>query len=172
MKKIVAYVLGAVGLLGVDLLTKYLAQTYLGDRVIPILGDFLELRYIVNDGLSFSSFSGMTAVTMSVPVIVMIVWIGVWIYFLKFLKKRNEMKAITAVNICGILLTAGFMGNYIERILNGGVTDFIHVKGFAIFNVADIYVTMCQGILLIFVVYMCKIEYKEKKAKKEEEKLS
>ncbi len=51
-EKIVGYILGIIGLLGVDWFTKYLAQVYLRNRTIPIIGDFLQLRYVVNTGLS------------------------------------------------------------------------------------------------------------------------
>jgi len=52
MKKIVVNILGIIGLLGLDWFTKYLAQAHLGNRRIPIIGEFLQLRYVVNTGLS------------------------------------------------------------------------------------------------------------------------
>jgi len=47
------------------------------------------------------------------------------------------------------------------------VRDFISVKGFAVFNVADIYLTVCEILYFGMLGLQCLIESKEKKAKKE-----
>jgi len=169
MKKRVGYVLGVLGLLGVDWFTKYLAQVHLGDKRIPIIGEFLQLRYVLNTGLSFSRFAGNKWVTMLMPVIATGAVVAAYFYLRNYFKKRNEGKAIDAMNIVFVLFIAGFVGNYGDRIVHGGVIDFISVKGFAIFNVADIYVTVGQVLGIIMVCYQCWKESKEKKAKKAEE---
>lgn len=43
---------------------------------------------------------------------------------------------------------AGAVGNGYERLANGKVTDFIDGKYFAIFNVADIIITLSAAILV------------------------
>lgn len=167
MKKIVGYILGVLGLLGVDWFTKYLAYVYLGDRRISIIGEFLQLRYVVNTGLAFSSFAENKVVTTLVPVLGMAVLVIMYIFYIKYLKKRNEEKAINIINLGAVFLLAGVIGNYAERMVHGGVIDFISVKGFAVFNVADICVTVFQ---VLFIGVLCSIAWKdskEKKAKKE-----
>jgi lipoprotein signal peptidase len=54
-----------------------------------------------------------------------------------------------------MILTGGFL-NALERTLFASVTDFIAVRYFAVFNVADIAIT--GGVVLLFWVFM-----KEKK---------
>lgn len=168
MKKVVGYVLGVIGLVGVDWFTKYLAHMHLGEGRIPIIGEFLQLRYVLNTGLSFSRFAGNKWVPMLMPVIAMVAVVAAYFYVRNYFKKRNEGKAIDAVNIVFVLFIAGFVGNYADRIVHGGVIDFISVKGFAIFNIADIYVTVCQILGIILICYQCWKESKEKKAKKAE----
>lgn len=168
MKKIVAYVLGILGLLGVDWFTKYLAQAYLKGRTIPIIGEFLQLRYVVNTGLSFSRFAGNKVITTLVPALGMVALIVMYIFFRRYLKKRNEGTTINVINLSAAFIVAGFIGNYAERIINGGVTDFISVKGFAVFNVADIYVTLFQVLLIGVLCYLAWKDSKEKKAKNKE----
>lgn len=166
----VGYVLGVLGLLGMDWFTKYLAQAHLGDKSIPIIGEFLQLRYVVNTGLSFSSFAGNEVVTTLVPVIGMVILVIMYIFLLKYLKKRNEEKAVKVINLGSVFLLAGFIGNYAERLVHGGVIDFISVKGFAVFNVADICLTVVEVLLI---VVLCPIAWKyrkEKKAKNASEK--
>lgn len=166
MKKVIGCVVGVIGLVGVDWFTKYLAQVHLGDKRIPIIGEFLQLRYVLNTGLSFSRFAGNKWVPMLMPVIAMVAVVAAYFYIRNYFKKRKEEKAIDAMNIVFVLLIAGFVGNYGDRIVHGGVIDFISVKGFAVFNVADIYVTICQVLGIIMVIYQCLKESKEKKEKK------
>lgn len=149
MKKIVGCVLGVLGLLGVDWFTKYLAYVHLGDRNIPIIGEFLQLRYVENTGMAFGSFAGNKAVTTLVPVAGTIAVVAACFYFRYYFKKRNEEKAIKITDIMCVFYIAGFLGNYAERIVNGKVIDFISVKGFAVFNMADIYATVCQVLLIV-----------------------
>lgn len=47
-------------------------------------------------------------------------------------------------------LSAGGIGNLIDRIWQGCVTDFIHVFSFPVFNLADIYLTLGVVFLVLF----------------------
>jgi lipoprotein signal peptidase len=57
------------------------------------------------------------------------------------------------VYITCILLAAGAIGNFIDRVRLGYVRDFIYFKiiNFPVFNIADMYV-VCSGILLVMLV--------------------
>jgi signal peptidase II len=48
-----------------------------------------------------------------------------------------------------ILVTAGALGNYFDRILRGYVVDFIHFTHWPIFNVADAYVVAGAAVLAV-----------------------
>jgi len=52
-----------------------------------------------------------------------------------------------------LLIFAGFAGNFIDRVAAGQVTDFLWVRGWSVFNVADCFVTtgaiLC-GLALLF----------------------
>ena len=167
MKRIVGYVLGVLGILGIDCFTKYLAQVHLGDRRIPIIGEFVQLRYVVNTGLSFSMFAGNKLVTTLTPLLAMVGMLGMHYFFRVFFKKREERKAIKVLNLSAVFIVAGFVGNYAERLVNGGVIDFVSVKGFAVFNVADIYCTVWEIVVICMAIWMERIKKKEKKSKKE-----
>jgi signal peptidase II len=41
-----------------------------------------------------------------------------------------------------ILVTAGAVGNYLDRVFRGYVVDFVHLKHWPVFNIADVYVTV------------------------------
>ena len=59
-----------------------------------------------------------------------------------------------------IFLSAGAIGNYIDRVSNNYVVDFIYFSliDFPVFNVADIYVTVAIFFLLILILFYYKDE--------------
>ena len=63
------------------------------------------------------------------------------------------------LKIAAVLIYAGAIGNFIDRIRQSYVVDFFYFKviNFPIFNVADIYVT-CSAIFLAVLLIFC---YKE-----------
>jgi|TARA_B100001559_G_C16027682_1_gene406504 signal peptidase II len=70
-------------------------------------------------------------------------------YFLKiFLDEKDNLKKKSF-----LLIIAGALGNFIDRLPDGVVTDFLHFKPFDlslfIFNFADVYITL-GAIIFIF----------------------
>ena len=59
------------------------------------------------------------------------------------------------------LLLAGGIGNGIDRLLHGAVIDFIHIRGWTVFNVADLWVL--TG-LVLFITHELKMQPKDKAA--------
>jgi signal peptidase II len=57
-------------------------------------------------------------------------------------------KSRRAARIALLLLSAGALGNGIDRLARGHVVDFIHVHHWPVFNLADVYIT--AGALLLF----------------------
>jgi signal peptidase II len=41
-----------------------------------------------------------------------------------------------------VLVTAGAVGNYLDRVFRGYVVDFVHLKHWPVFNIADVYITV------------------------------
>ena len=65
-----------------------------------------------------------------------------------------------------LLIWAGGIGNLIDRVLHGTVVDFFAVTftNFAVFNVADCYVTVGVCLLLLFYIIKEVRDAKQKKA--------
>ena len=59
-----------------------------------------------------------------------------------------------------VFLIAGAIGNYIDRITNNYVVDFIYFSliNFPVFNVADIYVTVAVIVLFLLILVFYKDE--------------
>jgi len=140
-----AVIIGLAVLL--DQLTKIWATSALADGAMTIIPKVLDFRYIENTGAAFSMLSGGTWLLTVISAVMSVVLI-----FIIF-KYRKRMPKFVSIMLS--LLAAGAIGNLIDRALAGFVVDFIEVTfvNFAVFNVADIFVTCSAiglGIYLIF----------------------
>ncbi len=136
----------------IDLVTKHL---FYGKAAVSILGDFLWFESTLNKGAAFSIFSSenMQVIFIVFSALASLVML-ILIISKTFLKNRAE-KILVA------LILGGTIGNMIDRIIYGGVRDFIYLKfiNFAIFNVADMFIVISIIVLLIYViVHMFKKE--------------
>lgn len=141
----VALVIAVLGV-GLDQATKALVQSTmeLGEK-IDVLGSVLSWHYILNPGAAFSMGTSVTWIFTIVMAVVVV-------YVLTLLRKVRSR--LWAVALGGLL--AGATGNLIDRLFRepsfgmGHVVDFIGVRNFAIFNVADSFVVCSMiGICLL-----------------------
>lgn len=131
----------------IDQVTKYLTvQNIELGQVVEFIPDFVSLTYIRNTGAAFSILEGQ----MWFFYIVTTVVIGVLIYYM-YTEAKND-------RVLGILLSlilAGAIGNFIDRLMLQYVVDMIKLEfmDFAIFNVADSYLTVGVILLFIYTIY-------------------
>ena len=156
-------VLMAAALVGADQLVKYWAIHDLkpvGTKEFIHFGDFkiIDLTYLENDGAIFGSMSGQRWFLVGFTSLVVIG--GIFLLFKVFHRSKLLDIALT-------LFIAGGIGNLIDRFRFSYVVDMFEVKlfHFAIFNVADICVTVAFVLLLIYGIF---IDPKIEKAKKAE----
>lgn len=147
---------GSIGLfllLAFDQLTKILAYICLrtGGTVVLIPGVF-EFRYLENQGAAFGMMKNMQWIFI---LFALIITVGaVWFYIRMPMEQKFQPLRILCVT-----LTAGAIGNMIDRILHKYVIDFLYFSliDFPIFNVADIYICVSTAIFLVLTL----IYYKE-----------
>lgn len=138
-------VLGILGCVVLDQLTKYFAQLYLQPvGTMPFIPGIMELRFVLNDGAAFSSFAGAR--------LFLILFTGIAIAALAvylFWKKPPKRLERTAL----ALLIGGGLGNLIDRVRTGVVVDFFATTfvDFAVFNVADCFVCVGAAMLILYV---------------------
>ena len=143
----------------IDRLTKHIAVlTVKVDGPKEILFGLFQFRYVENTGAAFSSFSDNTEILTVVTLII--------ILFCLALLLSNKLKPLF-IKICLLLVTAGGIGNVIDRILYGYVIDFIEPLfiDFAVFNFADCCITVGAFMLIGYEIYELIIERKNKKKK-------
>ncbi len=156
---LIAIILGSVGL---DQLTKWLAVTYLkGNPSFPIWEEVLHLTFAKNEGAAFGMLADHRWVFMVISTVAII---GIGVYLFGFCKENNYVK------VCLAMIIGGGIGNMIDRVWLGYVVDFIDFTliDFAIFNVADSFVTVgCFALIGYFVVDLIR-EVKAERAKRAE----
>ena len=148
----------ALGIAGVDQLTKYLtvANIELFEK-IPFLPGFLSLTYVQNTGAAFSMFEGMQ--WLFAVLFVALTGLIVWEYF----KARMPFSAFDRWCIAAIY--GGGLGNMIDRIRMGYVVDMIKTEFmvFPVFNVADCFITCGCIALMVSLIFVNKAFWKDEK---------
>lgn len=128
----------------IDLISKYLAKIYLQEK-IDIFWDFLFFKYIENPWIAFS----IQIPFLKIITFILIFWI--FYYYFKEEKKKNDK----FIDFSFWFILAWAIWNWIERIFNSFVIDFIWVKFFSIFNLADSF------IFIWAFIYLAKIFFKK-----------
>lgn len=128
-----------------DQFTKWLAVIHLkGSTPLILLDGILELRYLENDGAAWGMLSGWQAIfkLLSVAVFALLIYM-----IAKTPAKKRYLLAFAVY----ILLFSGALGNFIDRMRNGYVVDFIYFKliDFPVFNIADSFVTIAMVLFAI-----------------------
>ena len=149
----------AIALLTVaDRLTKAWAVSALkGGDVKPFLFGLFQFRYVENTGAAFSFFSGSTK---ALTVVTLVILAAGFIVLM-----LHKFKSVF-LNVCGVLVLAGGLGNVIDRLLHGFVVDFIEptFMNFAVFNFADCCITV--GAILI-ILYELRLLVRDRKQSKQ-----
>ena len=156
----VVYYLAAALLVVLDQVTKLLTRAYLaGQGTVVVIPHVVGLTYVENTGMAFSAFSRYTAVLAALSFVVSVL--------LVIAIKKRWLPA----PFCQWMLTlilAGAVGNLIDRVFLGYVTDMIQTlfMNFAVFNVADCCVVV--GTILL-AVYLLFFEKGDKSSEKKEQ---
>jgi signal peptidase II len=132
-------------MVGCDHATKLAASTALRDRTVDVVPGVLDLEYTENHDVAFSLLRSM-----HIPgrphVFFVLAALGAVFVAAAWWRRRREA---TSMEHLGWSLTmAGAVGNMVDRIVRGYVIDFIHLKHWPVFNVADALV-VCGVILLM-----------------------
>ncbi len=146
-------------LIAIDQIIKFIVLKHLEPiGSITVIDKVLSLTYVENTGAAFGSFSGYTRVLSVFTALVLIVGL---IYLL-------SGKIQSKVIYWGLtLIIAGGAANLIDRVGRHFVIDYIDplfVK-FAVFNFADILVTVGAFIVIIYLLYEIIRDSKNAKVK-------
>ncbi len=128
--------------IGLDQWSKELVRTHLqvGEIWSPIaaMTPYLRIVHWKNSGAAFGMLQGFGGVFTILAIIVALVII----YYFPQIPSHDKMLKIAL----GLQL-GGALGNLIDRLTQGYVTDFISVGSFPVFNIADSSITI--GVIIL-----------------------
>ena len=151
MKSLKALI-GAVLLIALDQWTKYMVLLHVKPiDSIPLIPGILSFTYHENRGAVWGIMQGQIPVLIVTTVIILTVVL--WIY-----SRIPDTKKYRWLHFIAVLVIAGAIGNFIDRLFRHYVVDFIYFEliDFPIFNVADMYVVIAAFLLIFVSVFIYK----------------
>lgn len=145
LKKWSIYFLSIVAMLASDMMVKRWAVEELKSGAeIPVVGNLLTLSYAENTGAAFSMLQGKRWFFIVLTIIVLSLLIYAMLSHL----------ISSPIGEWGcVLILGGALGNFFDRLFQGYVVDMFSLRYFAIFNVADVFVTAGAILLSIYLVF-------------------
>ena len=135
-----------VSLVGCDHATKLVAKAELEAQPAQVVVEpILNLRYVENTDIAFNLLSFIPE-PVKLPLLLALGAVAV--VGLLLLLARGHLKGWALAGL--VLVAAGAIGNYLDRLLRGYVVDFIQVPYWPVFNVADVLITVGGALLLLF----------------------
>jgi signal peptidase II len=133
-------------LVGCDHATKLAAETSLRDHPpLQLVRGVVDLSYTENRGIAFDGFTRLSLhpsswLLVAFGLATTLAVIAVWV---------RRRRAGWPEHVGFACVVAGAIGNVLDRAARGHVIDFIHVRFWPVFNVADVLVVTGVGVLLL-----------------------
>ena len=105
---------------------------------MPLLPGVLHLTYVQNTGAAFGLFRGCAGLFIALAVVIA-GWVSV---------ELSQRPHPTLGRVGLSLILGGAVGNLIDRARLGSVIDFIDLRVWPVFNLADSAITIGVGLLL------------------------
>jgi len=116
-------------------------------KPVAVIADYWDWRLSFNPGSAFGLFNSQEGARWALSVVAVLAVLGM-LWMLK--KTREDQKAL--IWALG-LVAGGAVGNLVDRVYFGVVTDFVlwryHSKEWPVFNVADVALVIGVGLMMI-----------------------
>lgn len=136
----------------IDQITKFwiARELFLGES-FPVIKNIFHLTLVHNTGIAFGLGKGNTTI------FIIISLIAVWLLVYSLLKKEiSGFGAASLARLSLSLILAGALGNLIDRLRFGYVIDFLDLRVWPVFNVADSAITIAAILLCTQIVFRKK----------------
>jgi signal peptidase II len=159
-------VLVAGVVIGLDQWTKYLVREFVPLTTIWMpaglewLTPYARIVHWYNTGVAFGMFQGLGGIF---TILAILVALAIVYYYPQIPHEDWMLRAAMG------LMLGGALGNLVDRILRGQVTDFISVGNFPVFNIADSGITVGVIIMILGVYIQDLLKKKTEKAAVEAE---
>lgn len=137
----------SISILVVDQITKAIVRAKLPTGAsLGFIPGLIKLTSVRNSGAAFGLFPGRQPVFVLTSLLVLFAIAAFW---------RRAKPVQWPVVIALAMVTAGALGNLIDRAIIGRVTDFLEFAfvDFPVFNVADIGIVGGVGVLMVWILF-------------------
>jgi len=138
-----------------DQVTKYAAVDYLKEiGSVKVIDGVLNFTYAENTGAAFSLFSGARWGFIVFTLVITAAMIVI-------LQKKIVHHPVGRIGM--YMVIGGAIGNFIDRLIFGYVVDMFEFTfvDFAIFNVADIFLTVGEVLIGIYIIFFITRKHSE-----------
>jgi len=112
---------------------------------VPVIGDLVHFTTVRNPGGAFGLFQSSAAL-LTIITIATVVGIAVYV------RRRSGLPAVAGISMA--LLLGGAVGNLIDRMRFHSVVDFIDIRVWPVFNVADSAITVGIALLAYYILFI------------------
>jgi signal peptidase II len=152
--KHVPYFVISIILIALDQISKYIVRATMPlYKSIPVWGDFFRLTHVKNLGAAFSLSFGSPEINRIIFTTISGLAVLLLIYLI--IKAENKIESLVYS-----MILSGAVGNLIDRIFLGGVTDFLDfdfpdfiMHRWPVFNIADSAIVVAVTIFAIFTLF-------------------
>lgn len=135
-----------------DQLTKWLVRQEIRyGSEIPIIPGFFSLVHASNTGAAFSMLTGNNLFFILLAIGALALLAFLLIRHHQTNDNRKRLTTLTQISIA--LLISGILGNLVDRLMRGAVTDFLYFYirqySWPSFNVADSCICIAAGLLIL-----------------------
>lgn len=130
----------AAAALTADQVTKHVVASALAlDAGVRVLGPF-SIEHVRNSGIAFGLFASRTSAVVMLTALA----VGAMVVFFARSAQRHRLLPVAIGFVLG-----GSVSNLIDRVRLGYVTDFLHVRYWPAFNLADSFIVVGVGLLFL-----------------------
>jgi signal peptidase II len=148
MRQGLAVPLGAVIIIALDQLTKHWVRVRIPVNTswqpVPWLDPFFTFTHTHNTEAAFGLFGGMNTVFIILALVVVIAILAIY---------RHLAEQSWLLRTALALQLGGAVGNLIDRVTVGYVTDFFNLRWWPIFNLADASIVVGTVVLAIYALF-------------------
>ena len=113
---------------------------------IPVIEDVFHLTFVQNRGAAFSMWQEQWIILIGLPLVVIV---AAFVIIFLMRKKWDKVMLTAIAFICG-----GGLGNLIDRMTLGYVVDMFDFRVFPVFNIADIFICVGCGLMILDVLLL------------------
>jgi signal peptidase II len=132
-------------LVGCDHATKYAAERELRDQPTTVISGAVSLELHENHGVAFNN-ERILPTSARKPIIFAVGILAAAALAVALYRRRGTFNVETAALL---FVAGGALGNLIDRVARGYVVDFVHVQHWPVFNMADVFLVVGAGLLVV-----------------------